>query len=290
MSICMSSLATSTSRASAPHSMSILSTHSTRCIYFLDPDDIVPPSAPTPPVPLVPRGRNNSVSQPEAPPVILEPPVSTNPLLCRPTLPPSEINIIRGLSSRVNVLPVVGRADTLTNERLAAIKMAVRRDLAGAGIGFGIFDLNNHAQYPDVNEGADASSGPITDEANPYGSAVNGSASSSSTSSPTTSTTTPLLRLPYALIAPDCYSHSDGVNRTTPSRHELVQQYTPSPHSPASSHALSKLVRKKFIRSYRWGFLDVLDHAHSDFLPLRTAIFHHMEVGQVFTRMCVALG
>jgi hypothetical protein len=83
------------------------------------------------------------------------------------------------------------------------------------------------------------------------------------------------LKLPYALISPDIYSHSDGVTRVPLSRHELVQQYAPL----VLRHTASKLTRGKFIRSYRWGSMDVLDPVHSDFMPLRTAIFHHMEVG-----------
>jgi hypothetical protein len=240
-----------------------------RCIYFLDPDHIVPPSVPGPPAPLVPRARTNSFSQTESDPVILEPPVTTNPLLCRPTLPAAEINTIRRLSARVNVLPVIARADTLTNERLAAVKMAIRRDLAEAGIGFGIFDMDSHPMYPHHNDAAEHS--PMNgDVVNGYSKHPNGSAS---TSPPTSPATPPFLRLPYALISPDIYSHSDGVTRIPLSRHELVRQYTPSPNQSSS-----KLVRGRFIRSYRWGAMDVLDPTHSDFLPLHSAIFHHMEV------------
>jgi Septin len=234
-----------------------------RCVYFLDPDAIIPPSAIRPPAPLLPRTHTNSVSQSDAEPVILEPPVTTNPLLRRPVLPQAEINIIRTLSSRVNVLPVIARADTLTNERMAAIKMAVRRDLAEAGIGFGIFDLDTHP--------------PSNGDNKPFNGLTNGSSSSPSSSSPTSSVTSPFLRLPYALISPDCYSHSDGVNRPALPRHELVLQYTPGRPSSPNNHS-TKLVRGKFTRSYRWGFLDVLDPNHSDFLPLRKAIFHHMQV------------
>ena len=241
-----------------------------RCIYFLDPDAIVPPSAIRPPAPLLPRSHASSVSQSDAEPVILEPPVTTNPLLRRPVLPQAEINIIRTLSSRVNVLPVIARADTLTNERLAAIKLAVRRDLADAGIGFGIFDLEPHA----------ATNG----DTKTFNGLSNGSSSSPSSSSPTSPVTPSFLRLPYALISPDCYSHSDGVNRQPLARHELVLQYTPG--RPSSPNALStKLVRGKFTRGYRWGFLDVLDPNHSDFLPLRQAIFHHMQVRVIFKRI-----
>ena len=230
----------------------------------MDPDVIIPPSAIRPPAPLLPRTHTNSVSQSDAEPVILEPPVTTNPLLRRPVLPQSEINVIRTLSSRVNVLPVIARADTLTNERLAAIKMAVRRDLAEAGIGFGIFDLDTHPATNGDNK--------------PFNGLSNGSSSSPSSSSPTSSVTPSFLRLPYALISADCYSHSDGVNnRPALPRHELVLQYTPGrPSSP--NNPSTKLVRGKFIRNYRWGSLDVLDPNHSDFLSLRNAVFHHMQV------------
>ena len=246
-----------------------------RCIYFLDPEDIVPPSVPGPPAPLVPRTRTNSFSQPEPEPVILEPPVTTNPLLCRPTLPQTQTNVIRRLSARVNVLPVVARADMLTNDRLAALRLAVRRDLAEAGIGFGIFDTDNHPHAVD-------SSAPLvnSDMTNGYANHSNGSTSSPRGTSPASPASPSFLRLPYALISPDIYSHSDGVPRVSLPRHELIHQYTPSNHHSPSS----KLVRGKFIRNYRWGPLDVLDPNHSDFLALRTAVFHHMETLQKYTR------
>ena len=242
----------------------------TRCIYFLDPEDIVPQSVPS--APLAPRARANSFSKPEPEPVILEPPLTTNPLLCRPpTLPKTQTNIIRRLSARVNVLPVVARADTLTNDRLAAIRMAVRRDLAEAGIGFGIFDTDNHPHSAD-------SSVPLVkgEMTNGYSNHTNGSLTSPRGTPPSHGTS--YLRLPYALISPDIYSHSDGVPRSSLPRRELIHQYTPSNLHPP------KLVRGKFVRNYRWGPLDVLDPNHSDFLALRTAVFHHMETLQKYTR------
>lgn len=252
-----------------------------RCIYFLDPDQIVPPPVPGPHVPPIPRTRTSSFSQPDHEPVILEPPVTTNPLLApRPTLPAADIAAIRRLSGRVNVLPVIARADILSNDRLAAVKLAIRHDLANAGIGFGIFDtdqpIGQHAQ--DEMGGG----GGRPESANGYGAhGPNGGAAAASMNNstpPTSPTSPPLLRLPYALISPDMYSHSDGVSRRLPARHELVQQYAPSTsiHYPMSSH----FPRGKFVRSYRWGNLDVLDPAHTDFVPLRNAIFHHMEVRQ----------
>ncbi|TFY53430.1 hypothetical protein EVJ58_g9459 [Rhodofomes roseus] len=231
------------------------------CIYFLDPDTIVPPSVPAPPVPLVTRSRAGSMSEVE--PVILEPPVTNNPLLCRPALPAADIATIRRLSSRVNVLPVVGRADILTNERLAAVKTAVRRDLADAGIGFGIFDMDTFPGYPQYTRRDSSENIPPKLE-NGYGSHING-ASSSATSPPSPPMSPPsFLRLPYAVISPDIYSHSDGVARPAPSRHELTLQYTPLQQFPNhKQQTFAKIVPGKFIRSFRWGFLDVMDTTHS---------------------------
>ena len=241
-----------------------------RCIYFLDPDQIVPPSIPGAPAPPVPRPRANSFSQPEQEPVILDPPVATNPLLTRATLPAADITTIRRLSTRVNVLPVIARADLLPNERLAAIKVAIRKDLADAGIGFGIFDIDT--QYPRVQD--DHPPSIVSDGTNGFTAHPNGSAPAHVT--PPTSPVTPLLRLPYALISPDIYSHSDGVSRPSLSRHELFNQYNPS--SQPAYPLGSRLARGKYLRNYRWGSLDVLEPSHCDFVPLRTAIFHHMEV------------
>ncbi|KAF8631065.1 hypothetical protein AX15_002669 [Amanita polypyramis BW_CC] len=246
------------------------------CIYFLDPDQIVPPSIPGPPAPPVPRTRANSFSQPEQEPVILDPPVATNPMLTRAALPPADISTIRRLSARVNVLPVIARADLLPNERLAAIKVAIRKDLAEAGIGFGIFDIDT--QYPHIQD--DHTPSIMTDATNGFGTHPNGTPSTHVT--PPTSPVTPLLRLPYALISPDFYSHSDGVARPTLSRHELYNQYNLSsqPTHPPSP----RLARGKYLRNYRWGSLDVLDPNHCDFVSLRNAIFHHMETLQKYTR------
>jgi hypothetical protein len=244
------------------------------CIYFLDPDQIIPASIPAPPAPpVVSRARANSFSQPDQEPVILEPPVTNNPLLYKPTLPPQDIHCIRRLSARVNVLPVIARADILSNERISAIKMAVRRDLADAGIGFGIFDMDS--SYQNQDEFIPSKNG---EPSSSYGVKSNGG--SSTNSPPTSPNNHSMLRLPYALISPDIYSHSDGVPRMPSSRSDLIQSYTPSQYS----HLPSKLVRGKFTRSYRWGSLDVLDPSHCDFSHLRSAVFHHMETLQKYTR------
>ena len=55
------------------------------------------------------------------------------------TMLPSELRTIKRLSQRMNVLPIVGCADSLTDERLDAVKEAIRSDLAVAGLDFGVF-------------------------------------------------------------------------------------------------------------------------------------------------------
>ncbi|EIW59456.1 uncharacterized protein TRAVEDRAFT_121273 [Trametes versicolor FP-101664 SS1] len=244
------------------------------CVYFLDPNYIVPPSVPAPPAPLVPRARTNSLSTHESEPVILDPPVTSNPVLCRPVLPHADVAAIRRLSARVNVLPVVACADTLTTDRLTAVKMAIRRDLAEAGIGFGIFDL-------DIPLYAQLESKVMKHKTeNGYMKHLTGPGNSP----PTTPITPTLLRLPFSLISPDLYSHSDGVARAPLSRNELVQQFAPSKHIAHKTQTAPKVVRGKFVRNFRWGALDVMDASHCEFLHLRGALFHHMETLQKYTR------
>jgi hypothetical protein len=212
------------------------------CLYFLDPDAIVPPSS-TGGSPLAdPRSRANSVTQIAPSALNLEAPVATHPARTQPRLPLADVAAIRRLSNRVNVLPVVARADTLTDARLSAVKLAVRRDLADAGIGFGIFDHDGAGPPDDARRRA---------------------------RSPSASATQP----PYALISPEAYAHSDGTYRTPPARHELVAQYAYGVNPPSRL-----LARGRHTRTFRWGTLDVLDPRHCDFMALRTAVFHHMEV------------
>jgi hypothetical protein len=52
---------------------------------------------------------------------------------------PAELRVIRRLAERVNVLPVIGRADSLTDDKLRAVKATLKRELYEAELGFGIF-------------------------------------------------------------------------------------------------------------------------------------------------------
>ena len=52
---------------------------------------------------------------------------------------PAELRVIGRLSARVNVLPVIAKADSLTDDSLLAVKTAVRKGLRQAGLSFGVF-------------------------------------------------------------------------------------------------------------------------------------------------------
>lgn len=52
---------------------------------------------------------------------------------------PADLRVIRRLSERVNVLPIIARADILTDEKLNAVKLAIRRDLYSSKLGFSVF-------------------------------------------------------------------------------------------------------------------------------------------------------
>lgn len=64
---------------------------------------------------------------------------------------PAELRVIRRLTARANVLPVIARADSLTDERLTAVKLAVRRELRDAGLDFGVFGPPDFDQSPAQN-------------------------------------------------------------------------------------------------------------------------------------------
>ena len=52
---------------------------------------------------------------------------------------PADIAVMRRLVKKANLLPVIARADSLTDDMLARIKKVVRRDLEAAGLDLGVF-------------------------------------------------------------------------------------------------------------------------------------------------------
>lgn len=80
----------------------------------------------------------------------------------RLTMSQAELRVIRRLATRTNILPVIARADSLTDKRLESVKRAVRRELHEAGLDFGVFGPPKFDKSPaenghsvDVSEGLD---------------------------------------------------------------------------------------------------------------------------------------
>ena len=71
------------------------------------------------------------------------------------TLAEADIYAIKPLSSRVNVLPVISRADTMTNERLEEVKAVIRQDFKKDGVQVGniLGQLDNSESEDDEEEG-----------------------------------------------------------------------------------------------------------------------------------------
>lgn len=166
----------------------------------------------------------------------------------RATLHKTEIEIIFDLAQKVNLLPVIAKADTLSAERLNAVKDAVRKDLQDIGLALGL--------------------GETRQVRSPGGSSV------------TTRTPSPYSVMPYAVMSADIFMHGDGVARRRPSETELYQQFQRATiDSPDVANDLFLSVDVPLQRSYRWGTIDVLNPQHTDFLALREmALNNHLMV------------
>ncbi|KAH7906014.1 Septin-domain-containing protein [Hygrophoropsis aurantiaca] len=111
------------------------------CIFLIDPSSIMTPASRRAQSFLPAKTRSettinatNATTTTEPLPEDDDPPAGAGL-----TMSPAEIRVIRRLSARVNVLPVIARADSLTDETLASVKDAVRRGLEDAGLDFGVF-------------------------------------------------------------------------------------------------------------------------------------------------------
>ncbi|THV00811.1 hypothetical protein K435DRAFT_793786 [Dendrothele bispora CBS 962.96] len=119
-----------------------------KCIYLIDPDSIMSVLDRRAQAALPMKARSETtVSYRNNPPDLIPDTSSGDesdeeeeaPL----TMSPAELRVIRRLSARVNVLPVIARADSLTDEKLAAVKEAVRISLAESKLDFGVFDQSS---------------------------------------------------------------------------------------------------------------------------------------------------
>jgi len=113
------------------------------CIYMIDPSSIMSIAARRARSSLPTKTRSETTISYHQPPDLVpdnssiddSDDESPSPL----TMSPAEIRVIRRLCQRCNVLPVIARADSLTDEKLLAVKDAVRRSLLEADLDFGVF-------------------------------------------------------------------------------------------------------------------------------------------------------
>lgn len=108
------------------YQMRLLTAH--RCIYMIDPSSIVTVAARRALSSLPAKTRSETTVSYRALPDLVPDTSSGDesdeedegPL----TMSPAEIRVVRRLSARCNVLPVIAHADSLTDEKLLAIKNA----------------------------------------------------------------------------------------------------------------------------------------------------------------------
>ncbi|TFK40802.1 septin family protein [Crucibulum laeve] len=114
------------------------------CIYMIDPTSVMTAEARRALSSLPTKTRSEATVSHRTPPDLVPDTSSGDetddedeegPL----TMSPAEIQVIRRLSARCNILPVIARADSLTDEKLNAVKKAIRTGLSDADIDFGVF-------------------------------------------------------------------------------------------------------------------------------------------------------
>jgi len=113
------------------------------CIYMVDPSSIMSPEERRETSSMPTKTRSETTVSHRTPPDLVPDTSSGDDSEEEEdetlTMSPAEIRVIRRLTARANVLPVIARADSLTDEKLQALKEAVRTGLAEAGIDFGVF-------------------------------------------------------------------------------------------------------------------------------------------------------
>ncbi|KAF9077736.1 septin family protein [Rhodocollybia butyracea] len=119
------------------------------CIYLIDPSSIMTQVERRTKSSLPTRTRSEATVSHRTPPDLV-PDISSDsdedesPL----TMSPAEIRVIKRLAARCNVLPVIAKSDSLTDDALEGAKEAVRRSLSEAGLDFGVFGPRQELSTP----------------------------------------------------------------------------------------------------------------------------------------------
>ncbi|KAG6831925.1 hypothetical protein H0H92_006526 [Tricholoma furcatifolium] len=113
------------------------------CLYMIDPTSILTATSERRASSSLPtRTRSETtISPPDLVPDTSSGDDTDNEAEAPLVMSPTEIRVINRLSTRANILPVIARADSLTDEKLQAIKLTVQQGLTDAGISLGVFDV-----------------------------------------------------------------------------------------------------------------------------------------------------
>lgn len=213
------------------------------------------------------------------------------------TLSEADIYVIKRLSSRVNVLPVISRGDTMTNERLEEVKAIIRRDLKKGGVQAGSIlgqldgsDSDEDEEEEDSEEDEEDTRGPRTvvrirstrgtsnDKRHPLFSKRSRSRTRAALTDEDVDFELASIvfpkgvhsmraLFPFSIMSPDPVPIMRGGSGTNSSPTDG------SPAPPSSYRRRSvfldsgdhlKALRGKYTRNYRWGSVDVL----SEFLEI----------------------
>ncbi|KAF8147303.1 Septin-domain-containing protein [Mycena galopus ATCC 62051] len=288
------------------------------CIYMIDPSSIMTATARRGASSLPSKTRSETTVSARNPPDLVPDTSSEDDSDDESegtlTMSPAEVRVIRRLSARSNVLPVIARADSLTDEKLLAVKNAdvdngpAETDEEGDAeerqsrpviklrprLNRG---LSRSRSRRDLSRAADDERRPISPDAE--------SLANVRFSAHIVAKTDLGALMPFALIAPRLARGTSGGPLTTGAQYPRVadaaigdshaqsMEDAMIPQTPSGSMhgGLAYLqgppddLKGVFVRKFRWGTVDVLDPNHCDFSALRTAVLStHLKVLKSHTK------
>ncbi|KAL0961105.1 hypothetical protein HGRIS_006081 [Hohenbuehelia grisea] len=117
------------------------------CIYMIDPSSVITAAARRAKSSLPVKTQSDATVSYRVPDLVPDDSEDSEDEAESPlTMSPAEVRVIRRISRRCNVLPVIAHADSLTDEKLAALKQAVRTGLQEAGVDLGVFGPKTKVQ------------------------------------------------------------------------------------------------------------------------------------------------
>jgi len=191
---------------------------------------------------------------------------------------PIDLRQLKRLSRRCNVLPVIGRADELTEAELMNIKSVVQSDMKSYGIDLGLFAVVNESEELDT-EGTSSDPPEVT------------TASSNSSKSNEEDETGKKLprRRSTAFLAPrrpfssviESFQELDGVCGMIPLSvigAESIPRKAMDAEDLERLNQVNPLVGDMeqppsiYVRRFKWATVDVLNPRHCDFVLLRAVV------------------